>query len=502
MSSSTQEEYHGGTPLPCDVDYDFIIPDTVPLRLSATVIRRVGGRRQIKIRRPKLASFTEDSSLAITCSLNPTHSVPAFLLPEEINCVGHARKRNPIHGKNTSMRAAAKSIARSVAREALSTVMDRGSAKASISLLGRSMRNVSGRKQKARNVAGSRQQRAATADTNKQMRGFSNPRSFFHNNRLVCGPETNKWITSFMSPFAQSVKAVGLPRPGSSPSYKTTGYVRGTGYIGEGGVGYVYFMPSLANDRPVVGYTTAVYNQNMLAQFNSGSPVASQTGNAVSPCPAYMTNLPYSAATLSTANNSVEGRIVSCSLKVEYTGTTLNKSGQFYACVEPNFTAFTGTDHGAAAPGNGVNMAQLGTRDATEISNVASSRSARIVLIPPQNNMWDYPIQTASAWRKIYPFCDGQLQWDGSTSQSFAAIMISGVAGESFYFEAITHVEYIGPLVAQNNLTESISNVLGFDTVSCALQRAQRNIASSSGMNLSKAIRKELNKEGVQFKLC
>lgn len=57
-------------------------------------------------------------------------------------------------------------------------------------------------------------------------------------------------------------------------------------------------------------------------------------------------------------------------------------------------------------------------------------------------------------------------------------IMMTGVAGQSFYFEAIVHVEYVGAGVTQSLMTYGGADVVGLDVVQDVLAKAQRLAAS------------------------
>jgi hypothetical protein len=262
-------------------------------------------------------------------------------------------------------------------------------------------------------------------------------------------------------------------------------------------------MPCLANDRAAAAVSLADYAGTQLAQFNNNHSVISQTVDVnrgiYSPYPIYMTNLPFNAAQLDETTYTHSGRIVSCSLRMQYTGTELNRSGQYYAIVDPDFAAITGSSHSIGNNGNGYDVAQASARDACEIQPVTRNGDMRIVYTPPDNRMFDYSRQEANTLRKNYPYCQGQGQYDGATSQGQAAIMITGIPGESFYFEMVTHCEYMTRSF-QSQLTESVSDVVGFDSLACVLNRAQREVAADVHCNIKKAIKQELRKERIVFK--
>lgn len=330
----------------------------------------------------------------------------------------------------------------------------------------------------------------------------SNPRSYYSGDRLILGPGSRKWVKAAINPFDLSLKQIGVPRQGSQPSQKVTGFVRGTGYIGTAGVGFVYVMPCLANDRAIAGVTTDDYAFNMLAQFDNLNPVLNQNGNSASPKSVYMSNLPYNFAQLTapvTGTSLVDGRIVSVSLRVMYTGTNLNKSGNYYSMVQPDFLNIVGGTHSAPTAGNGYTVDTMASFDCTEISSVQQVKESRIIWIPNNINLYDYPFPNATTPRKIYPYAEGQMQFDGATGCGTGAIMITGMPGESFYFEIVLHAEYTGPGVAQGLLTESFSDAVGFDAVACSLMKGQRLAASQPNATLGQTIRSELRAEKIVY---
>lgn len=320
---------------------------------------------------------------------------------------------------------------------------------------------------------------------------------------LILSEPSKMYLKSFMDPFDASVKAVGLPRPGSMPSYKVTGFLRGVGAIGESGLGYVLFAPTLCKDLPCVAYTTSLYNNNIIAGLPSDGPP--YTATAASPAAASMSNLPYSSSelavspTLASSSTIVEGRIVSSSLRVYYTGTTLNQSGQYYAYSDPDMEPVIGQTHTVnQAVTAGYTVSLLGAKDACEIKG-ADRRGITIVCVPNNNNLIDYPANGASTLRKTFPFSNNLSHGGGTIAPGAPTnvIAVTGVAGQTFYFEAIVHAEYIGPGVPQALLTPSYSDTVGFDSIQMMLNKAQRRCASDARKSFKQCLMAEAAADGV-----
>lgn len=334
------------------------------------------------------------------------------------------------------------------------------------------------------------------------MKLFSQPT----NRGLVLSDPARLYLKAYTDPFDQSVKSVGLPRPGSMPSYKVTGFVRGVGYIGAGGMGYVLFAPTLCNDLPCVCVTSADFTGTIIAGLpTDGAPA--YVASAFSPAGVLMSNLPYSSAqlttsnTLATASTIVEGRIVSSALRTYYTGTTLNQSGQYYGYVDPDLEAVIGQSHNSTtAVTAGYTVSALGTKDACEIKG-ADRQGLSVIVVPNNNNLVDYPSNGAGINRKIFPFSNNLVHGASGISPGAppAVIAVTGVAGQSFYYEAIVHAEYIGPGIPQSLLTQSFSDTVGFDSIQMMLNRAQRRCASDARKTFKQCLMAEASADGIRI---
>jgi len=334
------------------------------------------------------------------------------------------------------------------------------------------------------------------------MKLFSQPT----NRGLVLSDPARLYLKSFTDPFDQSVKAVGLPRPGSMPSYKVTGFVRGVGYIGAGGLGYVLFAPTLCNDLPCVCTTSADFAGTIIAGLPSnGSP--GYVASAFSPGGVVMSNLPYTStqltvtSTVATASSIVEGRIVSSALRIYYTGTTLNQSGQYYGYVDPDLEPVIGQIHDTTtAVTLGYTVSTLGAKDACEIKG-ADRQGLSVIVVPNNNNLVDYPSNGAGTNRKIFPFSNNLTHGAAGISPGAppAIIAVTGVTGQSFYYEAIVHAEYIGPAVPQSLLTQSFSDTVGFDSIQMMLNRAQRRCASDARKTFKQCLMAEASTDGIRL---
>jgi hypothetical protein len=220
-----------------------------------------------------------------------------------------------------------------------------------------------------------------------------------------------------------------------------------------------------------------------------------------------MANLPYDYSTLTTAvttsnaRSVVEGRIVSASLRVYYTGTTLNSSGQYYGYSDPDFESVVSDPHVQTADATaGYTVSTLGEKDSCEIK-FADRAGLQIIFVPPSDNMTDYPQNNANATRKSFPYSNGLTHGvDGvGVGVPTGVICITGIKEQPFYFEAVTHAEYIGPGVPQALLSPSYSDTVGVDAIQMLLNRAQRRAAGDARKSLKACILEEARADGIRF---
>lgn len=213
-------------------------------------------------------------------------------------------------------------------------------------------------------------------------------------------------------------------------------------------------MPTLSNGAPVAYYSTSAFAGNgstLLAVATVGLASVS------------MPNLPYTTAQLigtsgsTSVSPAVAGRIVSCSVKGQYTGTVLNASGLYYSLCTPDheninglsMSDFAETSIKAVKPGNFVEVVAAGQSDAeVSYSNNQSLSTLESELLC------------------LYPFCNGNAfnTSDTDIGAPIMKIVINGVAGQTMFFEIVTHAEYVGYLTS-GRITPSHTDSRGFEIV-------------------------------------
>jgi hypothetical protein len=199
----------------------------------------------------------------------------------------------------------------------------------------------------------------------------------------------------------------------------------GTGFIGTAGFGFVsvYHPCGVASDAACGVYSNASY---------AGTTVVAPTTGAI----AFYTDSPVINASYGTTLK--QWRVVGSALRVQYTGTELNKSG---ICIP-------------LTTGAHIDLT------ATSLTNATAYRN-------------DAPLSFANRkWHKVSlvnPTPDFQGGAPSTFSDVLFCIMVSGVAGESFQFQVVTYAEVAG--VNLSNPIPSESDANGLAAVSTAMAK-------------------------------
>jgi len=298
-----------------------------------------------------------------------------------------------------------------------------------------------------------------------------------------------KLLTAIKNPWDPRAFGACLPSNPARDSQKCCGFVRGTGAIGSGGLGFVIVYPSIANNSVQICYTTSNYPGTNVLPFNTG---LFSTGVLSAFCP----NLPFTDSQLYNQQMGVtgaQGRIAAVGLKAWYTGTKLNMSGNTYCFVSPTHEDLTG-----------ATLGDLGARAECEIKAVDGSVcTLSSTSISPEETTYDRIANQAgveafdaqgSIGNQMDGVCEVIHPWSGGKlCLGLASIhpgprvgggcmvwCITGVAGSTFAYEYIIHNEYVGVLT-EGRATESVSDVVGLTAVQNATQKAH-GIAASGKM--------------------
>lgn len=323
---------------------------------------------------------------------------------------------------------------------------------------------------------------------------------------LALGDCAWKYLASFVDPFSQEARGACVPSTPSEPSQKVTAYIRGPGVIGTGNFGFVSMAPGLSNDAPCVFYSSGVggsiYSLNLLGlPPTDQSFAAAATGNGYHPAIAFFSQIPYTFAQVTqdvSAQDSstlqLTGRIVSASIRVSYTGTALNQSGLIVGCYDPNGNPISG----APSTWGTANTTAYGLTTAMSLGSTEiehnNSKGLTLVITPPFDSSDGYSSDQHAPGYINWPW---SREYETNSSNQFfpnpsAAIMLSGVSGQSFYFECVQHIEYRGPLVNQGMLTPNDPDPVGESAVRDIVSRARQMAADEPGMRFADAVKRTM----------
>jgi len=207
--------------------------------------------------------------------------------------------------------------------------------------------------------------------------------------------------------------------------------------------------------------------------------------------------LPFTSSQLTTEDSAfyttaVRGRIVSIGVSLKYVGTELNRGGRV--------VCYTSPDHQNLA---GYDLAALGAKSEAEYSTPSYDREkCWMVDFGQKAEELDFceasPNDSTSValLERVYPFSNGESVTSNAADVNAGAVtvaaLIYGVVGNTYEFEVVEHVEYIGNL-AEPGYTENLSDPDGLAMVQSAANRAQRGRVAS-GESFKKTFKKELVK--------
>lgn len=230
-------------------------------------------------------------------------------------------------------------------------------------------------------------------------------------------------LKAAVDPFAISDE-VCIPYGNGRPSQKIRCLIRGVGTIGSGSHGFVCVAPTCCIDNRFVFYSSSTYaGTTMTANSGTAGVVA------VHPHAGY-------AVTYYDGIGSVnQFRLCAVGLRVKYTGTELNKSGLVYGLATPDRASMEGyTTH---------DMSRFAECRVDGFDRKWTTLGA----ISQDDIEWEY-----SPANGVQDLTSALYPWNRSLTASNNGVpvmgfMVTGVAGQSFAFEAVVYSETIGPSV-------------------------------------------------------
>jgi hypothetical protein len=286
-----------------------------------------------------------------------------------------------------------------------------------------------------------------------------------------------KYALAIASPFNVAARGACIPTVPAPESFKTTGFIRGTAFIGTAGVGYILVAPCLAKDMPALFCTNALYT-------GTSTLILSATNTLVPGIvPLNVSGTPFISSNFVGGNDgqpNVSGRCVSAGLSVQYVGTLMNTSGVVYALRDPSHNNVSLTATGGIT---GASAQSLGLRNEASVCPFTSEKCTVVDFsadmaetgYPLPNQALSFP---RNATHSIYPYCNANDSYGLTSGVAFGTysvtgltvgaatsiILFTGVPGSAVQFEYVQHCEYIGPGAA-SLVSSSESDLPGLSKV-------------------------------------
>ena len=242
---------------------------------------------------------------------------------------------------------------------------------------------------------------------------------------------------------------VGIPTDWPlTESFKFRAFAKGSVTIGTQKVGFIQVAPKrfLSND------VTAYYFSTSLFALTTTPVTYVEAGVAIG-----YSNSPYLTAQYGATGTGLQGRAVGCMVRVWYTGTELNISGEAYAVRQPDNETMNG----------GYSVAGINAFPGSLRTPINSRREPiEVYYLPTKAAEVEYSVPSAAD-----PTC--------------MSIMLTGVAGEQFAYEIYGIFEAIGTGVPSTTRTAGDPNGL---TAIIESAEAANSTYVGSAVSLGKSI--------------
>lgn len=243
----------------------------------------------------------------------------------------------------------------------------------------------------------------------------------------MCAEE---YVCALEDPFNCSATAC-VPTYPSFPSRKMIAFAKGTLTVGTAGVGFLFSNGTLANDQNAGWYTTSTFAGTTLSTGAAGVNAISLNGD-------------YNNSAYGSTPGFIQSRMVGFGIRVRYTGTELNRSGEIRVLEEPFHLSLSGTS-------------------AASFDAYDKSRKFQV------NRQW-----TAVTYHPVFP---SDLDYTASDNpvgtNGFLGILITSLSQNTFDFEIFCLAELIGSTV--RGKTPSISDTIGADAIYNVVQSREKD---------------------------
>jgi len=302
-----------------------------------------------------------------------------------------------------------------------------------------------------------------------------------------------KLLLCAADPWDSAAEGACLPTEPARDTMKVTAYARFSMTIGTGGVGWVMLTPSVANDYPSAWVTQAGYagttlvNQTDVANPVTVAGVTSVTLNSPFKGP----QLWNTQGDLSSATEVTVGRVVTSAVSVQYTGTELNKGGEFYCYDDPKRVNLYGASAATLGGYKDCVVDTAATRKKCWVSTMPLT-DAEMSLIVEERCLNNSLSSIYGLTALLYPLSAGKLNTPANVTSALGscstAVMVVGFPGNTFNVEVISHLEYYG-VATQSMATPSVSDPMGLGKVISAVAKAP-GIKQSRGGSWSSCVKR------------
>lgn len=282
-----------------------------------------------------------------------------------------------------------------------------------------------------------------------------------------------KYALAIADPLNPQAVGACVPRHPSRPSQKVMSWLDGVVTVGSNGYGYIMVAPTTQNNLQCVYYTHSISFAGTGTQISVDTPTPH-----VLAVP--MANIPYSHDALIDTSGfndpRVAGRVVSCAISLEYIGTENNRGGNVMCFVDP--------DH---EPVSNLDFTTIISRRETEISSPDANRTkCWISAFGLKDEELSYPSpiidgSDAHGLEKaivgtVYPYSGGASlklhtgTWGGDDQRGapiMCAVIAGAVAGTTYRFKVVQHLEYVGQL-ADHVISTNHTDAKSFELVQSA----------------------------------
>lgn len=291
------------------------------------------------------------------------------------------------------------------------------------------------------------------------------------------------YAATIATPFLPSAVGACVPTFPARLTQKVSAKMSGQFVVGTK-QGFLAVTPCVANDQACIFHSDSGTYAGTSAVITPSAYVAGTGYNVY-------TTVPYNNVPLldggAISSSTLKGRVVSVGVRVRYTGTELYKGGTLYALIRP--------DHETVN-----DMSPSGMASYKECIKVPVSRKWTEIVAsavdPDETIFFDstrfFTAGSASAGTleyisALFPFSQGQSIDSTSTTVGAPIIlfMATGNPGNTFEYEIIQHLEYIGSLT-QSVASKSHADADGLSMVTDVAGSVDA-LRQSSGMSQATA---------------